>query len=371
MQKHTGRYVAFIYFGIYLCAPNTIYYAQELRSYAMLLGLSSVFCVLYFLIRESLYARFTSLSIWYFVGLSFVGVLLILTHYYAYIFCFCAGLALLLECLYKKSLFLPVFLSFLIIGCVGVAWILVHIYYGGFYERIIGSANGQNWIHEGSVWSLVWSVLLSMFGKYGIGALILTTLYLTVSNFAQLRSLIKRHIMLCLPIVFEICMLVVIFTFVSKTMTTRYFIEIYPFGYLFVALILGFYGRRVLPFVCLILVCLSIHSFLLSATYKKEDIRAASAYIATHFDSAHCKLPVSWISYARYLPEFEFVTHPLKQESCDLILLSTANETDKATDFKATRDYLSKHNISEPYCFLYFDGALLVLQKCAPKSLKD
>ena len=117
-----------------------------------------------------------------------------------------------------------------------------------------------------------------------------------------------------------------------------------------------------MPFVFLIVVCLIGHSFFLSKTYEKEDIRTASVYVERHFNRNECRLPVGWISYARYLPNFEVVERPLLQDGCDLILLSVTDIDDVAQDFSNIRGYLAEHNITNSYCILEFNNAVLVVK---------
>ena len=330
----------------------------------MILGLSSIFCVLYFLVREYLYNRFETRHIGiYFFSLVCVGIALVLTHYYAYIFLFSAGCVLLLECLARnKKIFFIAFVSFTLIGFVGIVWLFLHCYIGGFHLRIIGASNGNSWVYDKGLAMLLISIMVSMLGKYGWGMVLLTMLYVMFISFKSLKQYIKFYFGLCLPIVFEMIIVVLIFTFFTKTMTTRFFMELDPFAYLFIALMLNVERKQIVPFVFLIVACLIGHSFFLSKTYEKEDIRTASAYVKSHFDNNACKLPVGWISYARYLPEFEFVKRPLLQDGCDLILLSVTNADDVAQDFSNIRGYLAEHNIIDSYCILEFNNAVLVVK---------
>ena len=363
--KVGGGWLPLFYLVFFMLAPNTIYYAQELRNYGMILGLSSIFCVLYFLIREYLYNRFETQHIRiYFFSLVCIGVALMLTHYYAYIFLFSAGCVLLLECLIRdKKIFFLAFMSLGFIGLVGIVWLFLHCYIGDFHLRIIGASNGDLWIYDREITMLLLSIVISMLGKYGWGAVWFVVLYVVLMHFKSFKQCIKAHFGLCLPIVLEIILAAIIFTFFTKTMTTRYFMELYPFAYLFLALILNIVEKRiVLAILLLISICLAGHSSLISQTYKKEDIRAASDYIGKHFDKNRCKLPVGWISYARYLPEFEFVEQPLLQDECDLILLSVISFDDALHDFKEFRKYLAKHNVIEGYCIVEFENVVLVVK---------
>ena len=363
LRRHAGGGLSLLYLLFYMLTPNTIYYAQELRNYGMILGLSSIFCILYFLIREYIYNRFETQHIWaYFFAVVCVGVALILTHYYAYIFLFSSGCILLLESFVKKKLFLITLGSFVFIGVVGIVWLLLHCYMGDFHLRIADASNGNSWTYDRGLTVLLLSIVLSMLGKYGWGAILFALLYVVLMYFESLKQCIKFYFGLCLPIIFEMMIVAIIFLFFTKTMTTRYFMELYPFAYLFIVLILNVGGKRIVPFVFLIVVCLIGHSFFLSKTYEKEDIRTASVYVERHFNRNECRLPVSWISYARYLPNFEVVERPLLQDGCDLILLSVTDIDDVAQDFSNIRGYLAEHNIINSYCILEFNNAVLVVK---------
>ena len=332
----------------------------------MILGLSSIFCVLYFLIREYVYHRFETPHIRaYFFALVCAGVALVLTHYYAYVFVFAAGCALLLECFIRRECRFKAFVSFAIIGLVGVIWLFLHCFIGDFHMRIVGASRGESWIYEGGVASLLLSMVVSMLGKYGYGAIVIAILHGVVAHRTSLFEHVKAHIGLCFPIVIEMIIVALMFVYVTKTMTTRYFIELFPFMYIFVALLLCCLGRRAIPFALLIALCLAGHSFFVSKNYEKEDIRGASAYIQSHFKPSQCKLPVSWISYARYLPQFEFVEKPLWQEDCDLILLSCVDEREIESDFKELRSYLAKQGIMGDYHIIEIHKAAIVLKGMA------
>lgn len=358
-----GEWFSLLYLIFFMLAPNTIYYAQELRNYGMILGLSSIFCVLYFLIREYLYNRFETQHIkTYFFSLVCIGVALILTHYYAYIFLFSAGCALLFESFVKKKLFLITLGSFVFIGIVGIVWLFLHCYMGGFHLRITGASNGDFWTYDRGLTMLLLSIVLSMLGKYGWGAVLFALSYAVLMCFKSLKQYIKFYSGLCLPVVLEMIIAAGIFTVLTKTVVVRYFMELYPFAYLFIALVLNVGGKRIVPFIFLIVVCLIGHSVFLSKTYEKEDIHSASVYVESHFDKNACKLPVGWISYARYLPNFEVVERPLLQDGCDLILLSVTDIDDVAQDFNNIRSYLAKYDITNGYCIVEFNNAVLVFK---------
>ena len=84
--------------------PNTIYYSQELRSYAMLLGLSSVFIILCYIIYKAINDEIINNQTTITIYLIILGIALVLTHYYAYIFVLSVGVVLLAISLYKQKL---------------------------------------------------------------------------------------------------------------------------------------------------------------------------------------------------------------------------------------------------------------------------
>ncbi|WP_300450603.1 hypothetical protein [uncultured Helicobacter sp.] len=114
--KNSRSYILF-YFSL---APNTIYYAQESRNYAMLLALASIFCTLLYCVFESMYYRLTlKRPMYYFVGILICGVAMVLTHYYAYIFVFSTGMIALIQAWRTKQYFIPLFIIFTLMGAMG------------------------------------------------------------------------------------------------------------------------------------------------------------------------------------------------------------------------------------------------------------
>ncbi len=244
--KNSRSYILF-YFSL---APNTIYYAQESRNYAMLLALASIFCTLLYCVFESMYYRLTlKRPMYYFVGILICGVAMVLTHYYAYIFVFSTGMIALIQAWRTKQYFIPLFIIFTLMGAMGVMWIGIHHYYGDFLHRM-----NSEWVYDKSLYFLLLSIPLSALGKFGWIFVILFYAFC----FKQIPLKVYRQYAPLLYIVgLELCIIIAIFMSISQTITTRYFVELYPLIYLFLASILVYASRYAvfyIPALTLILV---------------------------------------------------------------------------------------------------------------------
>lgn len=361
LYKHHYKILALVYTLLFLLAPNTIYYAQECRNYAMLLSLASIYCILLYLVFESMRGALElKHKMWYFVGIFICAVGMVLTHYYAYVFVFCTGILALIHSYHLKSNFYAFFICFGLSALVGILWVSIHHIYGGFLYRI-----DSEWTYKGSIYFLLFSTLLSALGKFGWAfVIILGIICLKQKGLAPYKKLFVFAYM----IILELLCVTLIFTCISQTMTQRYFMEIYPLIYLLIASMLLSFKRYLAYIVSGLIIILALHGAYISTKYHKEDLAQASAYIATHFDPKVCKLPVGWIAYTRYLPQFEAIEMPLMQEHCDLILLSTAAEND--VNFSRIKAFLHKYGISDGYEILFFNGAIVV-QKSLPTKLKE
>lgn len=233
LNKHGYKIVALLYIPLFVLAPNTIYYAQECRNYAMILSLASIFCVLLYLVLESLHKKLSfKHPSRYFLGIFVCGSAMVLTHYYAYIFVFAAGVVLLIESLRSKTHTLGLFVVFLCIGFIGIAWIALHHVVGGFLHRMDGA-----WVYEKSIYSLLFSIVLSAFGKFG-WVLVAVSLLACFMKYRPI-NLCKEYAPLLYIVGLELFIVVGVFFCISQTMTPRYFMELYPLIYLFVATILS------------------------------------------------------------------------------------------------------------------------------------
>lgn len=171
-------------------------------------------------------------------------------------------------------------------GCDGgVMWIGIHHYYGDFLHRM-----NSEWVYDKSLYFLLLSIPLSALGKFGWIFIILFYAFC----FKQIPLKAYRQYAPLLYIVgLELCIIIAIFMSISQTITTRYFMELYPLIYLFLASILVYASRYAVFYIPALTLILVAHITYHSATYHKEDLRAASASIATHFDSQNCKLPLA------------------------------------------------------------------------------
>ncbi len=291
---------------------------------------------------------------WYFLGILLCGVALVLTHYYAYVFVFCVGIVFLIQSIFTHKFFRPLFICFGLMGLAGIIWISIHHLYGGFLYRMDAA-----WVFESSLWWLLFSTILSCFGKFTWILIACSLLFaFRYSGFAPYRQYTPFLYIVGL----EFIIISLIFFNLSQTMDKRFFIEICILIYFFIANVLLYsqaFLRYLKPIVLAIALTLTAHSFFINANYHKEDLRAGSEYIAKHFDSTQCLLPVRWIACKRYLPQFEAIEKPLVQQECDLIYF-TADRED--TNFANTRITLEQHNIKD-YKFISFNGAVVVIKE--------
>ncbi|BDB65629.1 hypothetical protein T36_2108 [Helicobacter cinaedi] len=117
------------------------------------------------------------------------------------------------ESFVKKKLFLITLGSFVFIGIVGIVWLFLHCYMGGFHLRMIGASNGSSWTYDRGLTMLLLSIVLSMLGKYGWSAVLFALSYAVLMCFESLKQCIKFYFGLCLPIIFKMMIVAVIFLF--------------------------------------------------------------------------------------------------------------------------------------------------------------
>lgn len=325
----------------------------------MILAISSVFCVILYLLFEAMSDKISlKHAKYYFLGLLLCGIGMVLSHYYAYIFVFATGVVAFIFALKSKMYILPFVLTFGIMGLTGITWIGYHHFYGGFLNRMESA-----WTLDINIWYLCFAIILSALSKYGYIALALIFAFVLRDKQHRicLMCLCKKYAPLLYIVALELFIALIIYFFISETMTTRYFMLLYPLIYLFFATLLAHLAYK--KYALAVLVCvLTASSALHSATYHKEDLRAASAYVRSHFSPQSCILPVGWVAYTRYLPEFSAIESPLLQTTCDLILL-TAENADSNGDFPHTRALLAAHHITSHYKILSFNGAVVVIRE--------
>ena len=175
LYKHHYKSLALLYIIFFLLAPQTIYYAQECRNYAMLLCLTSIFCTLLYLVLESMHDRLKlTHQFWYFLGILLCGTALVLTHYYAYVFVFCVGVVFLLQSILTRKFFIPLFICFGLMGLAGIIWISIHHFYGGFLDRM-----DTAWVFE-----------------YACGGYFLALFYLALENLLGFSLLVAYFLLL-------------------------------------------------------------------------------------------------------------------------------------------------------------------------------
>ena len=352
--------IAFIFICVFMLNPNTIYYSQELRSYAMLLGLSSVFIILCYIIYKAINDEIINNQTTITIYLIILGIALVLTHYYAYIFVLSVGVVLLAISLYKQKLYKHIFLIFFIIGLAGIAWLLIHLNYGALIYRMSNSYNGSEWIYENTIFHLLFSIILSSFGKFGWAVIIVASIYILIKDQQTTKKYIIHYLPFIIMIIVELAIISIIFIFFSKTMTQRYFVMLYPIIYLFIAIL--FTNEKLKYFALALLISIYLHSIYISSTYVKNNIRGASNFIKQNFDSHYCKLPLSWDSYARYLQDYEILHKPTIQNNCDLIFFTI----DSSDHFIHTKTILKENNIKH-YILNNFNGAVVVTKKLESK----
>ncbi|WP_300948731.1 hypothetical protein [uncultured Helicobacter sp.] len=112
----------------------------------------------------------------------------------------------------------------------------------------------SEWVYDKSLYFLLLSIPLSALGKFGWIFVILFYAFC----FKQIPLKVYRQYAPLLYIVgLELCIIIAIFMSISQTITTRYFVELYPLIYLFLASILVYASRYAvfyIPALTLILV---------------------------------------------------------------------------------------------------------------------
>ncbi len=361
IHKYINSDIAFIFICIFMLNPNTIYYSQELRNYAMLLGLSSIFIILCYLLYEKINNNNIQINKnTIIITITTIGIALILTHYYAYIFVFSVGIVLLALSIHKKILYKEIFITFFIIGLAGIVWLIIHLNYGALSYRMSNSYNGNEWIYEKSLLHLLFSIILSSLGKFGWAMVIVSSIYVLIKDRQKSIKQIIDYLPFIFMIIIELMIISIVFIYFSKTITQRYFIMLYPIIYLFIAIL--FSNKKLKYFLLILITSIYLHSIYISSAYIKNDIRGASIFIKQNFDSNYCKLPINWISYARYLQDYKIIYKPIIQDNCDLIFFNI----DNSNNFTHTKIIL-KNNDIQNYILNNFNGAVVVTKKIESK----
>jgi uncharacterized membrane protein len=361
LKKHYSRKVAFIFVALSSFTPGVLFYAQQLRMYALLYSLANIACILFFIfitkIKNNQTIEKNFLGIYF-----FLGTLLCYTHFTGYLIVFSLSLLVIIYSLKLKSHknAINVFITSTGIALLGFVWLFIHFYYGGLATKTQGNFTVVN---DFKSTILNFSTLLAT-NKFGV--LIIVILFIPFFvPFTRLLNAIKKYLVLLYP---TLVLLITAYLISLNTPILTYYnlIAIIPLLLLFLAFLFSELYDDKKNYIFLFIVGLFMIGTYSSCTYKKQNWRDASRYIQNNFDSKTCVIPIKsnrliFVSY--YLgTDYTYSNKgPKIQKNCDLIYI------DGHTNEAGIRNALAKNNIAIPFEILNFDKVFVVIKKRAKK----
>lgn len=365
LNKYFTTRVAILFIALSAFTPGVIYYAQEVRSYALLYAFANIETILFVIflakikndknIKNTLYTLYV-----------IIGIALCYTHFFGYILVFSLSLTLVVYSIFshrKNTTFYLFTISFLI-AIVGIIWLFILFYYGDIADK----AGGNFWIKNNyfSLFSDVADLLFGNLKAMVIGIFLVFLMIFPLSQF--IRSFIMNQIIL-FPILLVLLVSILI-SLHTPILTSRNLIIIIPAVLLFLTFVFDdIYDKnklKILLYLSLLFFATAWKSF----TYDKQNWRDASQYIQKNFDKKLCKIPIDpridrvievpWLRTISYYLGTQYsylTTGPKEQIKCDLIYF----EGHKSK--KQIEKDLIENNITIPYEVLDFHGVYVVIKK--------
>jgi len=360
------RRVAALYLVIISFTPGVIYYAQEMRPYGLLLGVSAVLSALYVRFRRSITtdAPISRGLLWLY---TVSALLAVYTHLYANLLLAALALPLLEQAQkrHARSNLRRLLCAHLVVATLSALWLFVHFRYGTLTAKM----GGNFWIREADLGSHLGRFLRLLVGNPW-GGLAYATLALALFVLSRPRAVFRDSWPLIAPVLL-VFVAALATSFHTPTITARNLIVTLPLLALVVAhaanAAYAYAGGCVALFLMLLTAAGTVHSF----SYRKTGWREAAMYVRRNFSPKSCAVPVrdlvdpdhgqNFAIYPRYYlgDTFRFTTTgPTVQPECDLILYD-AHVTDK----QGVEALLSKYGIHAPHQILEFHGAYVVVRR--------
>lgn len=357
LKKHFTRRVAVIFVALSSFTPGVLFYAQQLRMYALLYTLANLACVLFFIFITKTRNNQT-IEKKFIVVYFFLGVLICYTHFIGYLVVFSLSSITILYSIILKRNFNTrnLFFTSICIAIFGFIWLIIHFYYGGLGSKTQGNFTIYLDL-KGAI--LNFSTLLAP-NKYGVLILFLLSIPFCIP-LSKLLNAVKFYLVLLYPIVLLISTAYLI-SLNTPIITYYNLIVIIPLILLFLSFIFNeLYNDKKFYIVFYIVGFLMFGTYS-SYTYKKQNWRDASHYIENNFNNKTCIIPTKsnrLIMVSYYLGnDFTYSPNgPVVQKDCDLIYV------DGHTNEEGIRNALEKNKITIPYKILNFNKVYVVVKK--------
>ncbi len=357
LKKHFTRRVAIIFVALSSFTPGVLFYAQQLRMYALLYALSNLTCILFFVFIKKIKNNQT-IEKKFIITYFFLGVLICYTHFIGYLVVFSLSSITIIYSIKLKrySTAINLFITSICIAILGFIWLIIHFYYGGLGSKTQGNFAVFDGL-KGTI--LNFSTLLAT-NKYGVLTIIILSIPFCIP-FSKLFNVIKTYLILIYPIVLLIGTACLI-SLNTPIITYYNLIVIIPFLLLFLSFIFDelYIDKKI--YIVFYIVGLLILGTYSSYTYKKQNWRDASQYIENNFDCKTCIIPIKsnrliFVSY--YLgTDFTYSCNgPEVQNDCNLIYI------DGHTNEEGVRNALEKNHITIPFKILNFNKVYIVIKK--------
>lgn len=362
LKKYFTIRLAIIFLSLSAFTPGVLYYAQEARMYALLYALSCIISILFliFIGRIKTNQRIeVKLLLLYF----FAGCFLCYTHHFGSLIVFSISLVTIIYSLLLRRYITAkkIFFISLIVGLIGIIWVLFQFY----FVNIANHIQDISWYRNNIInIALNFSTLLAV-NKYGV--LTLFGLFLPfVIKFSFFLKLVKKYIFILFP-VFILLLFAYFISLKIFSIAERYLIVIIPLILLFISSIFNELFKHKKQYIVIYLVALLVISSFGNYTYKKQNWRDASTFIKNISNIKNSKVPIQSLSDGSF-DKLMFVSYylgnkynylhsgPLIQNNCDLIYI------DGHTNEKGIRETLTKYKILMPYKIINFNKVFVVVK---------
>ncbi|MCF8321915.1 MAG: glycosyltransferase family 39 protein [Flavobacterium sp.] len=362
LKKYFTRRIAIIFLFLSAFTPGVMYYAQEARMYALLYTLSCLASILYLIFIDRIVNN-QKIEKKLFIYYSFIGVFICYTHHFGSLLIFSIALVSIIYSFmlkrYKTAEIL--FINSLLIGLIGIVWILFQFYFVNMGNHI----QEISWNRTNLIGLLLnFSTLLAV-NKYGV-VLLFILLIPFFTNFSSSLNLIIKNIIILIPVFLLLfcayCIGLKIFE-----IGERYLIVIIPLLLLFISKLFDVLYQNNKRNILIYLLGLLIISTYKNFTYKKQNWRDASNYIKNIPNIKNSKVPIQSFSDGSFDKQL-FVSYylgnkynyihsgPLIQKNCDLIYINGhTNEIN-------IKNALAKYKIPMPYKILNFNKVFVVIK---------
>ena len=219
-------------------SPGAIEYAQEARSYSLLLFLATVITGLCFRILQHRSAGDRELrrSIALLTG---VGLIASYTHYFGFLIALAASFAATVSLLGRRKPFIAAAAGFALLVAAFIPWVFYHVHYMSYGLRM------SAWIAGFSASAMMsWFIALWVGGRSALGGVVVcaATLLLFPSFRAFARGEPAMRIALALPLL-TLCAALAVSCY-APVITSRNLIVVLPALYLGMALFVDYSGSR-------------------------------------------------------------------------------------------------------------------------------